>query len=131
MAGGDTKAQTRFGQLLKDITSERLCQSSLGMIIAIPSAIVGFILLICCIVCVKRVVFSETKEMEEFERNEAERAAVEDADSLGQDEEGNQVGLPVSLMPTVNPDLMADRLVTFSYVQRGRHKFNLLKTIFS
>ena len=55
------------------------------------------------------MVFSETKEIEEFERNEAARQAAEDADSLGQDAEGNQVGLPVSLMPTVNPDLMADR----------------------
>ena len=70
MAGGDQKSQARFGQLLKDITSERLCNSSLGMVIAIPSAIIGFILLICCIVCVKRMVFSETKEIEEFERNE-------------------------------------------------------------
>ena len=70
MAGGDQKSQARFGQLLKDITSERLCDSSLGMVIAIPSAIIGFILLICCIVCIKRMVFSETKEIEEFERNE-------------------------------------------------------------
>ena len=69
----------------------------------------GFILIIICIVCVKRVVFSETKEIEEFERNEAARAAAEDADSLGMDEDGNQVALPISLMPTVNPDLMADR----------------------
>ena len=47
--------------------------------------------------------------MEEFERNEAARRAAEDADSLGEDSQGNQVGLPVSLMPNVNPDLMADR----------------------
>ena len=66
-------------------------------------------MIIVCVVCIKRVVFSETKEIEEFERNEAARAAAEDADSLGIDQDGNQVALPISLMPTVNPDLMADR----------------------
>lgn len=109
MSGGQELGQKNFGKLLSQITGESFCESDLTTIILIPCVILGALILISCCVCVKRKFFSETKEMEEFERNEAARRAAEDADSLGEDSQGNQVGLPVSLMPNVNPDLMADR----------------------
>ena len=109
MSGGQELGQKNFGKLLSQITGETFCESDLTTIILIPCVILGALILISCCVCVKRKFFSETKEMEEFERNEAARRAAEDADSLGEDSQGNQVGLPVSLMPNVNPDLMADR----------------------
>ena len=102
MSGGQELGQKNFGKLLSQITGETFCESDLITIILILCVILGALILISCCVYVKREFFSETKEMEEFERTEAARRAAEDADSLGEDSQGNQVGLPVSLTNNFN-----------------------------
>ena len=74
----------------------------------IPCVIFGIVLLVVCITCVKRKIFSETKEIEEYNRNEMTRQAVEEVGSINEDD---AVGIPVSLMPQqhIHPDLMANR----------------------
>ena len=84
--------------------------------IIIPCVIFAIILFTVCLTCIKRKIFSETKEIEEFQRNEINRQAAEDAGSLNED-------IPTSLMPQshVNPDLMANRPEVMGAVRHG-HK---------
>jgi len=106
MAGGDEKARLRAFKLVLDMTRINLCDAmgQIGAAIVAPAAVFGVIVLIALIACIKRKIFSETKEIEEFEQNQRNREIADDLGSLA-----DEAAMPASVMPQLNPDLMANR----------------------
>jgi len=76
----------------------------IGAAIVAPAVVFGVIVLIALIACIKRKIFSETKEIEEFEQNQRNREMADDLGSLA-----DEAAMPASVMPQLNPDLMANR----------------------